>query len=349
MTFKSILAALAIASLTIAPAAAQTKWRMAAAVAEGSFFYDIFMKRFADNVRVLTDGKVVIEIYGAGVLVPAFKVHEAVADGTVEAGHSSASYLVNADPTNALFAGFAGGMSAEATLAWLYEGGGEKLFKDFRRDKMKLHTLIVGVGSTEILAHSNKPIRTKEDFKGLKFRTAGPFAEVLKELGGVPTVVPQAEIFTLLERKGVDAIEWATPGANLSEGFHKVAKYIVLPGLHQPTFIWEVVLKADTWDKLPKDLQAKVEAAAKLTTLEALPRFQYADAKAMDIYRASGNEIIVLDPKLVNEIGAMGLNWAKKSAADRKAKGDDTMDKALASYLAYKQLWSRNSSYMLRD
>ena len=205
------------------------------------------------------------------------------------------------------------------------------------------------MGSTEILAHSNKPIRTKEDFKGLKFRTAGPFAEVLKELGGVPTVVPQAEIFTLLERKGVDAIEWATPGANLSEGFHKVAKYIVLPGLHQPTFIWEVVLKADTWDKLPKDLQAKIEAAAKLTTLEALPRFQYADAKAMDIYRASGNEIIVLDPKLVNEIGAMGLNWAKKSAADRKAKGDDTMDKALASYLAYKQLWSRNSSYMLRD
>jgi TRAP-type mannitol/chloroaromatic compound transport system substrate-binding protein len=349
MKLKSVLAALALASLSIAPAAAQTKWRMPAAVPEGSFFYETFMKKFADNVKLMTDGKVVIEPYGAGVLTPAFKVYEAVSDGTVEAGHSTPSFLVNQDPTNAIFASYPGGMSPEGTLAWLYEGGGEKLLKDFRREKMKLHTLIVGVGSSEVLAHSNKPIRTKEDFKGMKYRTSGAFADVLKELGAVPTVVPPAEIYTLLERKGVDAIEWATPGSNLSEGFHKVAKYLVLPGIHQPTFVWEVVLKLETWEKLPKDLQAKVEAAAKLTTLEALPRFQYADAKALDAYRANGNEIIVLDPALVNDIRSIGINWAKKTAADRKGKGDDTMDKVLTSYLGYQQLWSKNSGYMIRD
>ena len=349
---KSILMVIALASglVAFAPATeAQTKWRMPAAVPEGSFFYETFMKKFAENVKLMTDGKVIIEPYGAGVLTPAFKVYEAVADGTVEAGHSTPSYLVNQDPTNAIFADYPGGMSPEATVAWLYEGGGEKMLKDFRRDKMKLHTMVVGVGSSEILAHSNKPIRTKEDFKGLKYRTSGAFAEVLKELGAVPTVVPPAEIYTLLERKGVDAIEWATPGSNLSEGFHKVAKYIVLPGIHQPSFVWEVVLKQETWDKLPKDLQAKVEAAAKLTTLEALPKFEYADAKALDMYRANGNEIIVLSPALVNDIRALGINWAKKTAAERKAKGDDTMEKVLASYLAYQALWSKNSAYMIRD
>jgi TRAP-type mannitol/chloroaromatic compound transport system substrate-binding protein len=348
MYMKAVVAGVALA-LSAAPALAQTKWRMPAAVPEGSFFYETFMKKFADNVKLMTDGKVVIEPYGAGVLTPAFKVYEAVSDGTVEAGHSTPSFLVNQDPTNAIFASYPGGMSPEGTLAWLYEGGGEKLLKDFRREKQKMHTMVVGVGTSEVLAHANKPIRTTADFKGLKFRTSGAFADVLKELGAVPTVVPPAEIYTLLERKGVDAIEWATPGSNLSEGFHKVAKYLVLPGIHQPTFVWEVVLKLETWEKLPKDLQAKVEAAAKLTTLEALPKFQYADAKAIDAYRANGNEIIVLEPSVVNEIRTTGINWARKTAADRKAKGDDTMDKVLASYLGYQALWAKNSGYMIRD
>jgi TRAP-type mannitol/chloroaromatic compound transport system substrate-binding protein len=351
MKLKSLVASVALIAgmLSASPAFAQVKWRMPAAVPEGSFFYETFMKRFADNVKLITGGKVIIEPYGAGVLVPAFKVYEAVADGTVEAGHSTPSYLVNADPTNAIFASYPGGMSPEATLAWLYQGGGEKMLKDFRREKMKLHTLIVGVGSSEVLAHSNKPIRTRDDFKGMKYRTSGAFAAVLKELGAIPTVVAPAEIYTLLERKGVDAIEWATPGSNLSEGFHKVAKYLVLPGIHQPTFLWEVVLKQETWDKLPKDLQEQVEAAARLTTLEALPKFQYADAKALDVYRANGNEIITLDPKLVDEIRQIGIGWAKTAAAAAKAKGDDRMEKVLASYLGYQALWAKNSSYMIRD
>lgn len=351
MKLKSLVASLALLGGVFAavPGQAQVKWRMPAAVPEGSFFYETFMKRFADNVKLITGGKVVIEPYGAGVLVPAFKVYEAVADGTVEAGHSTPSFLVNADPANAIFASFPGGMSPEATLAWLYHGGGEQMLKDFRRDKMKMHTLIVGVGSSEILAHSNKPIRTKDDFKGMKYRTSGAFAAVLKELGAIPTVVAPAEIYTLLERKGVDAIEWATPGSNLSEGFHKVAKYLVLPGIHQPTFLWEVVLKLETWEKLPKDLQEQVEAAARLTTLEALPKFQYADAKALDVYRANGNEIITLDPKLVDDIRQIGLTWAKTAAAAAKAKGDDRMEKILASYLGYQALWAKNSSYMIRD
>jgi TRAP-type mannitol/chloroaromatic compound transport system substrate-binding protein len=350
MRVTRLAAVAAFTAMAAMPQAeAQTKWRMPAAVPEGSFFYETFMKGFAENVKVMTAGRLVIEPYGAGVLTPAFKVYESVQDGTVEAGHSTPSYLVNQDATNAIFASYPGGMSPESTTAWLYEGGGYKMLKDLRRQKMGLNTLIVGIGSSEILAHANKPIRTKDDFKGLKYRTSGAFAAVLKDLGAVPTVVPPAEIYTLLERKGVDAIEWATPGSNLSEGFHKVAKYLVLPGVHQPTFVWEVVTKAETWDKLPADVKVLVELAAKLTTLEALPKFQYADAKAIDTYRANGNEIITLSPALVKEIAGLGTKWAQEQAAAQKAKGDDTMDKVLASYLGYQKLWSANSSYMIRD
>src|SRR3546814_3579528 len=76
------------------------------------------------------------------------------------------------------------------------------------RAKQGLKTLIVGIGSSEILAHSNKPIRNAEDLKGLKYRTSGAWAEVMRDyFGAVPTVVPAGETYTLLQRKGVDAVE----------------------------------------------------------------------------------------------------------------------------------------------
>ena len=96
--------------------AAEITWKMPAAISEGSFFYNNFMQRFADNVKITTGGTLKIQPFGAGVVVPAFKVYEAVQDGIVEAGHSTPSYLVNQDPTNAVFASFPGGMSGEATL-----------------------------------------------------------------------------------------------------------------------------------------------------------------------------------------------------------------------------------------
>ena len=240
--------------------AADIIWRVPTSVPEGSPFYQNFLERFAEHTATLTSGQVEIQPFGAGVIVPALQVFDAVQTGVVPAGHSTSSYLVNQDPVNAIFAGFPGGMGPDAYKAWLYLGGGKEYLEKLRASQ-GLKTLIVGIGSSEILAHANKPIRSAEDLKGLKFRTSGAWAEVMREyFGAVPTVVPAGETYTLLQRKGVDAVEWAPPSANLPEGFHQAARYIVVPGVHQPTFMWEVVLKQETWDKVPDDLQNKIEA-----------------------------------------------------------------------------------------
>lgn len=345
----ALAAAGLLASQPVVHAQDKITWRVPSAVPEGSFFYDNFLQRFAKNVALMTNGRLEIKPFGAGVIVPAFKIYEAVLDGTVEAGHSTPSYLVNQDPTNAIYAGFPGGMGTEAFVDWIYEGGGLGKFQELRKDQ-KLHTLVVGIGTTEVFAHSNKPIRTTADLANLKYRTSGAWAAVLKDsFKGVPTVVPPGEIFTLLQRKGVDAVEWATPGSNLSEGFHKIAKYVVTPGIHQPTFMWEVVTKPETWDKLPAELKPLVEAAAKLTTLEAILRFEAADIAGIDEYRKAGNEIIRLDPKVVDEIRVAGQGWARARAEEQKAKGSDRMQKTLDDYLAFQKNWSENSFYLVRD
>ncbi|MFD1329201.1 TRAP transporter substrate-binding protein DctP [Mycoplana ramosa] len=348
-SLKKAFIAAAICLLPISGQAAEVTWRVPTSVPEGSPFYVNFLQRFAKNVDVMTEGRVAIEPYGAGVIVPALQVYDAVVDGTVEAGHSSPTYLLNKDPINGIFAGFPGGMGPEAFISWIYEGGGEKRLKELREGE-GFHSMIVGIGSTEILAHSNVPIRSKDDLKGLKYRTSGPWAEVMRDyFEAVPTVVPAGETYTLLQRKGVDAVEWAPPSANLSEGFHQVAKYIVVPGVHQPSFLWEVVTTKETWDKLPDDLKAKLEAAAKLTTYEGLTNFYAADIKAMAEYRSGANEIITLSPEFVTELADAGRKWAQKKADEQKASGKPTMSEILADYLAFRDAWNKERSYLITE
>lgn len=351
MKLISTLCASALAAAVSGPViAAEVEWKMTAAIGEGSFLYQNFMERFANNVEMITQDRVNIQPFGAGVLAPAFKAFEAVQDGIVEAGHSTPSYLVNQDPTNAIFASFPGSMSPEANLHWVYEGGGEEMLQDFRREKMGLHSLVVGIGTSEIMAHSNVKIQTAEDLKGVKYRTSGAFAAVLQEeFGGVPTVVPGNEIYTLLQRKGVDAIEWSTPGANITEGFHEVAPYMIMPGVHQPSFLWEVFVKRETWDALPEDLQNLITAAAKLTTYESFTRFGDSDIKAMVEFRKSKVEIVLMEHAESEKVREAGRDWARAKAKALAEDGNPRMQEVLDNYLTYQSDWAENSSYLVRD
>lgn len=346
---KSLVLALPLALFSVSASAQQVTWRVPTSVPEGSPFYVNFLQRFEKNVELMTGGRVDIEPFGAGVLVPALKVYDGVKDGIVEAGHSTPSYLVNQDPVNAIFAGFPGGMGPEAFATWIYEGGGKQKLEALRA-KDGLKTLIVGIGSSEILAHSNVPIRKAEDLKGLKYRTSGPWAEIMRDyFGAVPTVVPPGEIYTLLERKGVDLIEWGPPSANLPEGFHQAAKYIVVPGVHQPTFLWEVVVKQQTWDALPKDVKPLMEAAAELTTMQALYSFYDKDMKAMETYRSGKNEVLTLDPAFVKQLSDAGVDWIHKKAAAESQAGKADMAAVLADYDGFEKRWSAESSYLIRN
>ena len=44
-------------------------------------------ERMADNIRVMSNGRLDIRVYGAGEVVPPLEVFEAVSQGTVQMGH----------------------------------------------------------------------------------------------------------------------------------------------------------------------------------------------------------------------------------------------------------------------
>lgn len=346
---RTLAAAVPMLALAGMAQAQDVTWQIPTSVPEGSPYFVNFLERFADNVDALTAGRVEIEPFGAGVLVPALEVYKGVQDGVIKAGHSTPSYLVNQNPKNAIFSGFPGGMGPEAYITWIYEDGGKEALYEMRAEE-GLKSLVVGIGSSEIMAHSNVPVQTAADLKGLKYRTSGPWAEVMRDyFGAVPTVVPPGEIYTLLQRKGVDLIEWGPPSGNLPEGFHEAAKYIIVPGVHQPTFLWEVVMKQETWDALDEDLKPLLEKAADLTTMQALLHFYSEDLKALETYRSGKNEIITLDPAFVTELSEAGVDWITKKAAEQSEAGQPEMAELLDDYFAFQARWEAESGYLIRN
>ena len=353
MTIKALLAsAVAAAVIAVAPAAKaqEYQWKMATAVAENSYFYNAFILRFVDYAKTLTNGRVEITPYGAGVITPAFKVYDAVSDGLVELGHSSPGYLLNLDPANGLLAAFPGGMTGDTMMHWLYYGGGKELWEEFRADEMALHPLIVGLHGSEIFLHSRKPIRVADDLKGLKIRTGGPNGEVVRDyFGGIPVAAAQPEIYGLLERGAIDAAEFATPGPNAAGGYNEIARYVIVPGIHTPSSPWELVMKQERWDALPDDIKSELEMAAKLTTLDSYMQTGVDDLAAMDAFRKNKNEIVELDPALIEAYREAGRDWARKKAEAQSGKGNDWMEKILTSYVDFQERWIDDSVYRVED
>lgn len=330
-------------------AEAKYMWKLTTFVTENSGTYRDYVKVFIENVSKITDGEVEIQGFGVGVLANAFEGPKAVQQGVADIAYFYPAFLVNQEPANAIFTGMPGGLSGEAMLHWLFEGDGEKLWVDLRRETMDLHSVVSGVGPTELFMNSNKPVRTLADLKGLKMRTAGAWADILKELGGSPTVLQITEIFTSLERGIIDATEFAGPSTNIVLGYQNIAKYIVIPGIHSPSFAYEAMWKKSVWDGLSQDLRDKLTLAGRMTTLTGFLKTGMADIDAMEKLRAGKNEFVVVDDELKTKVRQLSRKWAMDKAAEQKAKGNLWMDKVATSYYTFQDRWLKYGDYRLPD
>lgn len=327
---------------SIGMARAETiNWRLTTFSPEGNADYRECVEVFVKNVAMTTGGEIKIQAFGAGVLAPPFETAQAVQKGIADVGIYFPAFMVNQDPANAFLAGLPGGMPADATMAWIFYGGGQKLWEDFRRETMGLHPVVSCIGPTEIFAHAHKPLKTPEDFKGLKIRTTGAWAAILKDyFGASPVVLPAGEIYTALERHVIDATEYVTPSINLATGLHNIAKYVMAPGIHQPTYVYEFMINKENWDKLRPDLKEKIVAAGKLTMMEGLAKLSVADMDAMKKMRESGkNEFVSPEPSLVAAVKKYSREWAAKTAEAQKAKGNPWMGQFAESYYAFQDRW----------
>lgn len=306
----------------------------------GGPLMDIGAQAFADTLEELSGGRITVEVFPAGTLGPGLKVSETVQNGVADMGHTWSGYDWGADPTAVLFGGYAGSFDTERMLHWLYRGGGADLWAEWRKDRFNLVAMPLFIRTAEVFLHSRKPVRSLEDLQGLKLRTAGAWLEMSKEMGAAPVTMPGGEVYTALERGAIDATEWGTLWEDQAPGFHQVTKYVIIPGVHQPTAPFELVINPDSWAALSESDQKLVRDAAFMTTMNSWLTIGQEDAKSIEFYESHGNEIIELDPEVQYQAREVGLKWAEGVAA-----GNPWFKKVLESQGEFDKLWAGADSY----
>ena len=334
----TIVASLLIFSSSVI-AADKHKFKMATSWGGGPLM-EIGAKAFAENVKRMSNGRIQIEVFPSGTLGPGLKVSETVKNGVADMGHTWIGYDWGKDKTAVLFGGYAGSSDTEKMLHWLYRAGGAELQREFRDQKFGLISMPLFVRTSEVFLHSRKPVKTLKDLQGLKLRTAGAWLEISKGMGASPVTMPGGEVYTALERGTIDATEWGTLYENKSPGFHKVTKYVIIPGVHQPTAPFELLINKKAWGKLSKEDKKLVEDAAFMTTMNSWLTIGDEDAKALEFFKSKGNEIIELAPEVQYEGREAGVKWA-----EGVAKENAYFKKILDHQLAYFELWKDSSKY----
>ena len=271
---------------------------------------------FADLVGELTDSEVTIEVFTAGTLGSPLQVTDTVRNGVAEVGHTFSGYDYGADKTSVLFGGRPGGLSAEEMQHWLSQAGGNELWREWRLETAEVVSMPCAYVPREGGMFSSKPVRTVEDFDGLKLRTAGAWAEIADGLGVATVVTPGAEVYQALERGVVDAVEWSALSLNQSSGFHKVAPYIILPGFHQSTVVMECSFNQEVWNSISERNQRMIELAAYIRAHQVYEQTGNSDADAYTFFEEAGSEFITVDDQVLEKVAQLTTEWEDANAAE---------------------------------
>mgnify|MGYP001766646470 FL=1 len=250
-----LLAGVLVLGLAVAANAADFVFKLGH-IADPENPYAKGAEKFAQLVKEKTGGKVEVQVFPSSQLGNQRDLVEGTQFGTIDFTMTSTAVLGNFLPQAAVF-----------DLPFIFRDV-QHAYKALDTVGMEIAEKLQGMkllayyeNGVRHMTNSKRPIRKPEDMKGLKIRVMEQpiYIEMIKALGGNPTPMAFGELFTALQQGVVDGQE--NPAAHIyTARFFEVQKYISLTA---HTYSAEPMLVSlAAWNKLPKDLQEKVQTAA---------------------------------------------------------------------------------------
>jgi len=204
------------------------------------------MERWAKEVEKRTGGKVKVQTFPGGTLLPAKNIFDGVTAGTADIGNFAMSYQPGRFPVSEAIDLPLGFTSARAASLALYDLI-EKYPQEF--DKVKILTLFTCPPADFM---TTKPVKSLKDLKGMELRVSGTGAEAVKKLGAIPIAMPQSETPEALQ-KGV--VKGVVSSMEILQDFNFAAytPYATETNLFVVTFA--VVMNKEKWNSLPADVK----------------------------------------------------------------------------------------------
>jgi len=302
---------------------------------------------FAKWVEEMSGGRMKIQVFGGGELVPALEAFEAVSNGISEIGNGASYYWAGKVPEAQFFSTVPFGMNAQQMNAWINNGGGLKLWEDTYAP-FNLRPVPAGNTGVQMGGWFNKEINSLADLQGLKMRIPGLGGKVLTKAGGSAINVAGGEIYTNLERGVIDATEWIGPYHDYLIGFHKISKYYYYPGWHEPGTVLETFFNTGKLESLPADLQAILITAAHRQNLWIHAEFEAKNNIYLEKIKAESDAQIRVFPTDV----LSRLRELTGEVVAELVEGNQNAQKIYESYQNFRkgaQNWSRLTEKIYYD
>jgi len=288
-------------------------------------------KLWASWVKTMSGGRLEIEVYGGGELVPALDCFDAVRNEVADCASGAAYYWAGKSPAAQFFGSIPFGMNAQQLNSWLYCGGGIKLWEELYAP-FNLIPMPGGNTGVQMGGWFNKAINTLADLQGLKMRMPGLGGKVLAKAGGTAVLLPGGELYTGLERGIIDATEWIGPYHDYKMGFHQIAKYYYTPGWHEPGTALELIFNKKKFESLPEDLQAIVRCASERLNQWMLAEFDAKNGEYLAKIKAESNAEIRSYPDEV----MIQLKKYTQEVIEELATSDPMCKKIYSSYQSFR-------------
>jgi TRAP-type mannitol/chloroaromatic compound transport system substrate-binding protein len=313
------LAAAATATVVNAPnviAQPKYQWRMPTYWSPAN---DVLLgnaQKFAKMMDEMSGGRMKIQVFAGGELMPAPGVFDACSQGTVEMYNAAAYYWPGKEPATQWFTAVPFGLNPQGTYAWYYFGDGLKLWEETYLPFGLVPRPSASTGP-QMMGWFKRKINTLADYKGLKMRIPGLGGKVVAKAGGTVVLLPPGEIYTALERGVIDATEWVGPHDDLKMGFQQAAKYYYYPGWHEPGTTGEFVFNKKAYEALPVDIQRMLDYTTQaLNTIEFM---EYFTKNAIGLNRLRTEfkgkvEIIKLADPVLKQLKTMAVDVNKEES-----------------------------------
>lgn len=185
------------------------------------------LSKFLELVKERSGGKMKIQVFPVGALVPPKEILFALGDGTIELALFPEGYWHQTIPVSKLGQGapFVFENFDQVKTFMLKKGFGDLLKEAYAEHKvyhMPYEPYCSGLITKE-------PVKSVADLKGRKLRAYGIMGEWLIKLGATTAFVPGGELYTSLATGVVDGATWGDAGPMFELKLHEVCKNYMKP------------------------------------------------------------------------------------------------------------------------
>jgi TRAP-type transport system periplasmic protein len=219
-----------------------------------SHVQSILAEQWCREVEKRTNGAVKIDFFPGQTLTKANQCYDGTVEGLSDIGLSVFAYTPGRFPVISavdLPLGYTSGTAATKVINEVYNQFKPQELSDTK--VMYLHSHGPG-----LVFSKNKPILSMQDMGGLKFRSHGTSAEVVKALGGTPVAKPMPETYEMLQKGVVDGSVYPLE-SNKGWKLGEVVRFCTANFSSAYTSSFFVVMNKNKWQSLPPDVQKIIE------------------------------------------------------------------------------------------